>query len=92
MQDPEGSQGRDGSRRTERSDEANNDLLRSMRKEMNELKNSMKGKMAKNLDTFTQRVLDHPLSPKFWLLQLESYDELKDPLDHITTFKMTLSL
>ena len=50
VQDPEGSQGRDGSSRTERFDEANNDLLRSMRKEMNELKNSMKGKMAKNLD------------------------------------------
>ena len=50
VQGPKGSQRRNGSRRTERSDEASNNLLRSMRKEMNELKNSMKGKMAKNLD------------------------------------------
>jgi len=44
VQDPKGSQGRDGSRRKERSDEASNDLLRNMRKEMDELKNAMKGK------------------------------------------------
>ena len=50
VQDPKGSQGKDGLRRTERSNEASNDLLRSMRKEMDELKNAMKGKMAKNLD------------------------------------------
>jgi len=73
VQDPKGSQGRDGSRRTERSDGASNDLLRSMRKEMDKLKNAMKGKTAKNLDRmvrmtdspFTQWVLDHPPSPKF---------------------------
>lgn len=89
-----------GSRRMERSDEARNDLLRSIRKEMDELKNVMKGKTTKNLDRmvrrtdspFTQRVLDHPLPPKFQLPQLDSYDGLKDPLNHITTFKMTLSL
>ena len=100
VQDPKGSQGRDGSRRTEWSDEASSDLLRSMRKEMDELENAKKGKTAKNLDgivrrtdsPFTQWVLDHPPLPKFQLSQLESYDELKHPLDHITTFKMTLSL
>ena len=100
MQDQKGSQRRDGSRRTKWSDEANNDLLRSMRKEMDKLKNAMKGKTVKNLDRmvrrtdypFTQRVLDHPLLSKFRLPQLELYDRLKDPLDHITTFKMTLSL
>ena len=100
MQDLEGSQGRDGLRRIKQSDEASNDLLRSMIKEMEELKNVMKGKKAKNLDrmvkrtdsSITQRVLDHPFPPKFRLPQLESYDGLKDPLNHITTFKMTLSL
>ena len=39
--DPKGSQGRDGSRRTEWSDEASNGLLRSMRREMDELKDAM---------------------------------------------------
>ena len=100
MQDPKGSRRRDGSRRTERSDEASNDLLRSMRKEMDELKNAVKGKTAKNLDgvvrrtdsPFTQWVLVHTPPSKFRLSQLKSYDRLKHPLDHITTFKMTLSL
>lgn len=100
VQDQKGSQRRDDSRRTKWSNKANNDLLRSMRKEMDKLKNAMKGKTVKNLDRmvrrtdypFTQRVLDHPLLSKFQLPQLESYDGLKDPLDHITTFKMTLSL
>lgn len=100
MQDLEMSQGKDGLRRTKWSDKANNDLLRRMRKEMDELKNAMKGKTAKNLDgmvrrtnfPFTQQVLDHPFPPKFRLPQLELYDGLNDPLDHITTFKMTLSM
>ena len=100
MQDLEMSQGKDGLRRTKWSDKASNDLLRRMRKEMDELKNAMKGKTTKNLDgmvrrtnfPFTQQVLDHPLPPKFPLPQLELYDGLNDPLGHITTFKMTLSL
>ena len=100
MQDLEMSQGKDGLRKTKWSDKASNDLLRRMRKEMDELKNAMKGKTAKNLDRmvrrtnfpFTQQVLDHPFPPKFRLPQLELYDGLNDPLDHITTFKMTLSM
>ena len=96
-QDPEGSQGKDGSRRTELSNEASNDLLRSVMREMDELKDEGKKKnldgMVKRIDSpFTLKVLECPLPPKFRLLQLESYDGLKDPLDHITTFKMTLSL
>ena len=100
VQDPENSDGRDGLRRTEWSNGVNDDLLRSMRKEMDELKNAMKEKTTKNLDRmvkmtnspFTTKVMECPLPPKFRLPQLESYDDLKDPLDHITTFKMTLSL
>lgn len=67
---------------------------------MDELKNAMEGKTTKNLDgmvrrtslLFTPKVLECLLLPKFWLPQLESYDGLKDQLDHITNFKMTLSL
>ena len=67
---------------------------------MDALKNDMKGKTSKNLDgmvkridsPFMPKVLECPLPPKFHLPQLESYDRLKDSLDHITTFKMTLSL
>ena len=41
---------------------------------------------------FTTKVLECPLPPRFHLPLLESFDDLKDPLDHITTFKTTLSL
>ena len=100
VQDPKNSDGKDGLRRTEWSNGVNDDLLRSMRKEMDELKNVMKEKTTKNLDRmvkmtnspFTTKIMECPLPPKFRLPQLESYDDLKDLLDHITTFKMTLSL
>jgi len=67
---------------------------------MDELKNAMKEKTDRNLDgmvkrtdsPFTTKVLECPLPPKFHLPQLESFDGLKDLLDHITTFKMTLGL
>ena len=67
---------------------------------MKELKNAMKEKMTKNLDEmvkrtdspFTIKVFECPLLLKFRIPQLELYDSLKDPLDHITTFKITLNL
>lgn len=87
-------------RKTDSSDRASNDLLKSMRKEMDKLRNEMKGKTDKNLDgmirgtnsPYTMKVLKCPLPPKFCLTQLESFDSLRDLPDHITTFKMTLSL
>ena len=71
-----------------------------MRKEMDELKNAMKEKTNKNLNRrvertdslFTSKVLECPLLLKFCLPQLELFIGLRDPLDYITTFKMTLSL
>ena len=99
-EDEENSNKRDGLRRADPLDGASNDLLKSMRREMDELKNAMKEKTDKNLDVmvkragspFTLKVLECPLPPKFCLPQLESFNGLRDPLDHITTFKMTLSL
>lgn len=99
-EDEENSNRRDRSRRADLLDRASNDLLKSMQKEMDELKNVMKEKTGKNLDgmakktdsSFTTRVLECPLPPKFRLPQLESFGSLREPLDHITTFKMTLSL
>ena len=84
----------------EPSDGVSDDLLKSIRKEMDELKNAMKEKTTKNLDEmvkwtnspFATKILECPLPPKFYLPQLESDDGFEDPLDHITTFKMTLSL
>ena len=71
-----------------------------MRKEMDELKSAMMDKGGENLDgmirrmdsQFTTKVLNCPLPPKFRLLQLESYDGSKDPLDHIESFKTLMLL
>ena len=74
--------------------------LRNMRKEMDELKSAMKDKGCENLDgmirrmdsPFTTEVLNRPLLSKFHLPQLESYDDSKDPLDHIESFKTLILL
>ena len=41
---------------------------------------------------FTASVNGHPLSPKFKMLSLDSYDEAREPFDHIATFKTTMHL
>ena len=41
---------------------------------------------------FTMTVLECPVPSKFRLPQLEPFDGLKDPLDHLNTFKTTLGL
>ena len=74
--------------------------MKNLQNELDEVKNSMKGKTAMNLDgmlkrtdsPFTASVLKCPLLPKFHLLQLEFYDGTKDPLDHIGAFKTILNL
>ena len=81
-------------------DEPNSDLLREMRKEMDELRNAIKGKTNQSLDRmvkmtdspFTAAVLECPVSSKFCLPQLEPFDGFKDPLDHLNIFKMILGL
>ena len=67
---------------------------------MDELRNAIRGKTDQNLDRMVRKI-DSPftltvqecLVPlKFCLPQLEPFDELKDPLDHLNTFKTTLGL
>ena len=41
---------------------------------------------------FTTTILECPVPSKFWLPQLEPFDGLKDPQDHLNTFKTTLGL
>ena len=79
---------------------ASSDLLKEMRKEMDELRNAIKEKTDRSLDKmvrrtespFTMVVLECPIPSKFHLPQLKPFDGLKDPLDHFNTFKMTLGL
>ena len=71
-----------------------------MRRDMDELRNAIKGKtdwslnrMVRATDSpFTTAVLECPMPLKFHLHQLKTFDELKDPQDHLNTFKMTLGL
>ena len=87
-------------RQTSTPEEANSDLLRGMRKEMEELRNAIKGKTDQSLDRivrktdspFTLAVQECPVYSKFRLPQLEPFDGLKDPLDHLNTFKMMMGL
>ena len=49
--------------------------------------------MVRTIDSpFIAAVLECPVLSKFRLPQLEPFDGLKDPLDHLNTFKMTLGL
>ena len=91
---------RETSEHTEQSTHDNDQMMKSMRKELGEMKNCMKGKMTMNLDgmikrtysPFTANVLECPLPPKFHLPQLEVHDGTKDPLDQIGSFKTILNL
>ena len=87
-------------RHTSTPEETNSDLLREMRKEMDELRNAIREKTDQSLDRivrkmespFTVAVQECPVPSKFCLPQLEPFDGLKDPLDHLNTFKTTLGL
>ena len=87
-------------RRTSTPEEVSPDLLKEMRKEMDELRNAIKGKMDQSLERivrktdspFTVVVQECPVPSKFRLPQLEPFDGLKDLLDHLNTFKTTLGL
>ena len=91
---------RETSKHSAQSTYGNDQMMKNMRKELDEVKNAMKGKTMLNLDgvikrtylPFTANVLEHPLPPKFCLLQLEVYNGTKDPLDHIGAFKTILNL
>ena len=67
---------------------------------MDELRSAIKEKTEQIVDRlvratdspFTTAVLECPVSLKFWLPQLELFNGLKDPQDHLNTFKTTLGL
>ena len=67
---------------------------------MDEPRNAIKEKTDQSLDymvqktdsPFTMAVLKYLVPLKFRLPQLKPFDGLKDPLDHLKTFKTTLGL
>ena len=98
--DDRDSQRRDKHRHLATPQEPSSNLLREMRKEMDELRSAVKEKTYRSLDhivrridsPFTTAILECLMPSKFHLPQLELFDGLKDPLDHLNTFKMTLGL
>ena len=69
----------------------NSDLLKEMRKEVDELRNAIREKTDQSLDRivrktdspFTVAIQECPVPSKFRLPQLEPFDGLKDPLEHV---------
>ena len=86
LEDEGDSHRRSDHRRPTSPDEQNSDLLREMRKEMNELRSAIKEKKNWRLDRlvratdspFTTAVLECLVPSKFRLPQLEPFDRLKD--------------
>ncbi|XP_075636791.1 uncharacterized protein LOC142609034 [Castanea sativa] len=67
---------------------------------MDLMMNTLKGRVLNDLNDlvhrmdspFTAPVTSFPLPPKFRMPQIEAYDELKDPLDHLETFNTLMHL
>ena len=62
--------------------------------------NALRGWVSSDLDElvhqmdspFTAPVTSFPLLPKFRMPQVKAYDESKDPLDHLESFKTLMNL
>ena len=69
--------------------------MQAMKEQMEVMMNALKGRVSSDLDDlvnrtdspFTASVNSFPLPPKFLMPQIESYDGVKDPFDHLETFK-----
>ena len=74
--------------------------MQAMKEQMEVMMNALKGCVSSNLDDlvnrtdspFTIPVNSCPLPQKFRMPQIESYDGVKDPLDHLETFKTLMHL
>ena len=74
--------------------------MQAMKEQMEVMMNALKGHVSSDLDDlvnrtnspFTALVKSCPLPQKFWMPQVESYDGVKDLLDHLETFKTMMHL
>jgi hypothetical protein len=74
--------------------------LHKMRKQMGDIKNSLKVKAARNLDNlvhqadspFIPSIANFPLPPRFKVPPLENFDGTKDPFDYLEAFKTIMQL
>ena len=74
--------------------------MQAMKEQMEVMMNALKGRVSSDLDDlvnrtdlpFTMPINSCPLPQKFRMPQVESYDGVKDPLDHLETFKTLMHL
>ena len=74
--------------------------MQAMKEQMEIMMNALKGRVSSDLDDlvnrtaspFTATVNSYPLPSKFRMPQIDSYDGVKDPLDHLETFKTLMHL
>ena len=74
--------------------------MQMMKEQIEVMMNALKGQVSSDLDDlinktdspFTPSVNSLPLLEKFRMPQIESYDGVKDPLDHLETFKTLMHL
>ena len=74
--------------------------MQAMKEQMKVMMNAFKGRVSSDLDDlvnrtdspFTIPINSCPLPQKFRMLQIESYDGVKDPFDHLETFKTLMHL
>ena len=74
--------------------------IQMMKERMDFMMNALRGWVSSNLNDlvyridspFTTSINLFPLPPKFHMLQVESYDESKDPLNHLESFKTLMHL
>ena len=71
-----------------------------MKEHMDFMMNTLRGRVSNDLDDlvhqanspFTTSINSFPLPSKFCMPQIESYDEAKNPLDHLESFKTMMQL
>ena len=71
-----------------------------MKEQMEVMMNALKGRVSSDLNDlvnhtdspFTTSINSFPLPHKFRMSQIDSYDGVKDPLDHLETFKTLMHL
>ena len=74
--------------------------MQAMKEQMEVMMNALKGRVSNDLDDlvnktdspFTTSVNSFPLPQKFHMPHIESYNGVKDPLDHLETFKTLMHL
>ena len=74
--------------------------FRNLQQELSRVKEVIKGRAPDTMDTlvqqtespFTPEVLHYPLPAKFRMPQVEAFDGVKDPVDHLNTYKNQMEL